>query len=92
MVGLYKYLSDADVLADVADGLLHGLAGPEDGDAAYLLHVTLAALVGEPLRSVHHQVGVGQQRQRELDDQPHQPLRVEYELVARSVLVADECV
>ena len=37
-------------------------------------------------------VGVGQQRQRELDDEPHQSLGVEDELVSRSVLVSDECV
>lgn len=42
LVGLYEYLADAYVLADVTHGLLHGLAGAEDGDAADLLYVAFA--------------------------------------------------
>lgn len=50
----------------------------------------MLTFIGEPLRRIDDVVGVGQQRERELYDEPHQALRVEHELVARSVLVADE--
>lgn len=47
-------------------------------------------VVGDPLRRVHGARRVGLQRQRELYDEAHQALRVEYELVPRRVLVAYE--
>ena len=88
-VGLDEDLSDPDVLAHIAQSLLHRLPGSEDGHTTDLLHRAPPTLVVHALRGCDGHRLEGEQGERVLDDQTDQALGVEDELVPRGVLVPD---
>lgn len=90
LVRLDEDLADPDVLANVADGLLHGLAGAQNRHAANLLAGQPFALVRNVLGRFHLDVLERKQRQGVLQDQPDEPFRVEDKLIPWRARIPDE--
>lgn len=90
LIRLNQDLTDADVFAHIAHRLFHRFSGTQNGHTAYPIAGHPFAVVRLHLRRVDGRILERQQPQGKLNHQSDQTLRVEYELVARRLLVADE--
>jgi hypothetical protein len=91
-VGLDQDFSNTDVLADVTDGLLHGLAGPQNRDTADFCAGQSLSRVVDTLRGFDGDISERQEGQGVFDGEPDEALRVENKFITGCFLVPDESV